>query len=69
MGNVKIIKRIIRNILSKFNLPKMDISDKEYEEYIKEYVNKVGTEKGEPLIVPNENFKRIMSKLNKQKGL
>lgn len=65
MGNVKIIKRIIRNILSKFNLPKMDISDKEYEEYIKEYVNKVGTEKGEPLIVPNENFKRIMSKLNK----
>lgn len=62
---MKIIKRIIRNILSKFNLPKMDISDKEYEEYIKEYVNKVGTEKGEPLIVPNENFKRIMSKLNK----
>ena len=62
---MKIIKRIIRNILSKFNLPKMDISDKEYEDYIKEYVNKVGTEKGEPLIVPNENFKRIMSKLNK----
>ena len=62
---MKIIKRIIRNILSKFNLPKMGISDKEYEEYIKEYVNKVGTEKGEPLIVPNENFKRIMSKLNK----
>ena len=62
---MKIIKKIIRNILSKFNLPKMDISDKEYEEYIKEYVNKVGTEKGEPLIVPNENFKRIMSKLNK----
>ena len=62
---MKIIKRIIRNILSKFNLPKMDISDKEYEQYIKEYVNKVGSEKGEPLIVPNENIKRIMSKLNK----
>lgn len=66
---MKIIKRIIRNILSKFNLPKMDISDKEYEQYIKKYVNKVGSEKGEPLIVPNDNFKRIMSKLNKQKGL
>lgn len=62
---MKIIKRIIRNILSKFNLPKMDISDKEYEENLKEYVDKVGTEKGEPLIVPNDNFKRIMSKLNK----
>lgn len=62
---MKIIKKIIRNILSKFNLPKMYISDKEYEENLKEYVNKVGTEKGEPLIVPNENFKRIMSKLNK----
>ena len=43
----------------------MDISDKEYEENLKEYVDKVGTEKWEPLIVPNENFKRIMSKLNK----
>ena len=62
---MKIIKRIIRNILSKFNLPKMDISNKEYEENLKEYVDKVGTEKGEPLIVPNDNFKRIMSKLNK----
>ncbi len=62
---MKIIKRIIRNILSKFNLPKMDISDKEYEENLKEYVDKVGTEKEEPLIVPNDNFKRIMSKLNK----
>ena len=62
---MKIIKRIIRNILSKFNLPKMDISYKEYEENLKEYVDKVGTEKGEPLIVPNDNFKRIMSKLNK----
>lgn len=62
---MKIIKKIIRNILIKFNLPKMGISDKEYEEYIKEYVNKVGTENGELLIVPNENFKRIMSKLNK----
>ena len=62
---MKIIKKIISNILSKFNLPKMDISDKEYEENIKEYVNKVGTENGEPLIVPNENFKRIISKLDK----
>lgn len=62
---MKIIKKIIRNILSKFNLPKMYISDKEYEENLKEYINKVGTEKGEPLIVPNENFKRIISKLNK----
>ena len=62
---MKIIKWIIRNILSKFNLPKMDISDKEYEESLKEYVDEVGSEKGEPLIVPNENFKRIMSKLNK----
>ena len=62
---MKIIKRIIRNILSKFNLPKMDISYKEYEKNLKEYVDKVGTEKGEPLIVPNDNFKRIMSKLNK----
>ena len=39
---MKIIKRIIRNILSKFNLPKMDISDKEYEESLKEYIDKVG---------------------------
>lgn len=62
---MKIIKRIIRNILSKFNLPKMDISDKEYEEYIKEYVNKVGTENGEPLIVPNENFKKMFNKIIK----
>lgn len=62
---MKIIKKIIRNILNKFNLPKMYISDKEYEENLKEYINKVGTEKGEPLIVPNENFKRIISKLNK----
>ena len=62
---MKIIKRIINNILSKFNLPKMDINDKKYEQYIKEYVNKVGSEKEEPLIVPNDNFKRIMNKLNK----
>ena len=32
---MKIIKKIISNILSKFNLPKMDISDKEYEQHIK----------------------------------
>ena len=62
---MKIIKRIISNILSKFNLPKMYTSDKEYEENLKEYINKVGTEKGEPLIVPNENFKRIISRLDK----
>ena len=62
---MKIIKKIIKKILNKFNLPKIDISDKEYEENLIEYVNKVGTEKGEPLIVPNENFKRIISKLNK----
>ena len=62
---MKIIKWIIRNILSKFNIPKMDISDKEYEESLKEYVDEVGSEKGEPVIVPNKNFKRIMSKLNK----
>ena len=58
-------KKIIRNILSKFNLPKMYISDKEYEENLKKYINNVGIEKAEPLIVPNENFKRIISKLNK----
>ena len=62
---MKIIKRIIRNILSKFNLPKMDISDKKYEENIKEYVNKVGTENGEPLIVPNENLKKMFNKIIK----
>ena len=62
---MKIFKRIIRSILSKFNIPKIDISDKEYEENLKEYINKVGTEKGEPLIVPNENFKKIISKLDK----
>ena len=62
---MKIIKKIIRNILSKFNIPKMDISDKEYEQYIKEYVNKVGSEKGEPLIVPNENFKKMFNKIIK----
>ena len=62
---MKIIKRIIRNILSKFNLPKMDISDKEYEENLKEYVDKVGTEKEEPLIVPNENFKKMFNKIIK----
>lgn len=62
---MKIIKKIISNILSKFNLPKMYTSDKEYEENLKEYVNKVGTEKEEPLIVPNENFKRIISRLDK----
>lgn len=62
---MKIIKWIIRNILSKFNIPKMDISDEEYEESLKKYVDKVGSEKGEPLIVPNENFKKMFNKINK----
>ena len=62
---MKIIKWIIRNILSKFNIPKMDISDEEYEESLKEYVDKVGSEKGEPLIVPNENFKKMFNKIIK----
>ena len=47
----------------------MDISDEEYEESLKEYVDKVGSEKGEPLIVPNENFKKMFNKIIKQKGL
>ena len=38
---MKIIRWIMRNILIKFNLPKMDISDKEYEENLKEYVEKL----------------------------
>ena len=62
---MKIIEKIISSILSKFNLPKMDISDKEYEENLKEYVDKVGTEKGEPFIVPNENFKKMFNKIIK----
>lgn len=57
---MKIIKKIISNILSKFNVPRIDISDKEYEENIKEFIDKVGVEKGEPLIVPNDNFKKII---------
>lgn len=44
---MKIIKKIISSTLSKFNIPKMDITDKEYEESLKEYVDKVGSEKGE----------------------
>ena len=43
----------------------MDISDKECDENIKEYVNKVGTENGEPLIVPNENLKKMFNKIIK----
>ena len=31
----------------------------------KEYVDKVGSEKGEPLIVPNENFKKMFNKIIK----
>ena len=62
---MKIFKKIISNILSKFNLPKMDISDKEYEESLKEYVDKVGSEKGEPLIVQNEKFKKMFNKIIK----
>lgn len=57
---MKIFKNIINKILNKFNIPKTDISDKEYEENLKEFVDKVGTEKGEPLIVPNENFKNMI---------
>ena len=36
----------MRNILIKFNLPKMDISDKEYEENLKEYVEKLKEKQG-----------------------
>ena len=43
----------------------MDISDKEYEENLKEYVDKVGTEKGEPLIIPNESLKKMFNKIIK----
>ena len=59
---MKIFKNIINKILNKFNIPKMDISDKEYKENIKEFVDKVGIEKGEPLIIPNENFKNMILK-------
>lgn len=59
---MKIFKNIINKILNKFNIPKTDISDKEYEENLKEFVDKVVTEKGEPLIVPNENFKNMILK-------
>ena len=41
------------------------LSGKDYEENLKEYVDKVGTEKGEPLIVPNENFKKMFNKIIK----
>ena len=55
----------IESNYTKEQLLKMDISDKEYEENLKEYVDKVGTEKREPLIVPNENFKKMFNKIIK----
>ena len=55
-------KLIINKILNLFNIYKMDISDEEYEDNLKEFVDKVGNEEGEPLIVSNDNFKKILSK-------
>ncbi len=39
-------------------LPKIYISDKEYEKNLKEYVNSIG-EKGEPLIIPTSTSKKL----------
>lgn len=55
-------KFIINKILNLFNIYKIDISDEEYQDNLKKFVDKVGNEEGEPLIVPNDNFKKILSK-------
>ena len=57
----------MRNILIKFNLPKLDISDKEYEENLKEYVEKLKEKQGWFWLVERTNQNE--RKMETYKGL
>lgn len=61
----KFINKILLKIMNKFNIPRMEISDKEYEKGLKKFIDNVGTEKGKPFVVPNKNTKKIIKSLFK----
>ena len=53
----KIINKILLKIMNKFNIPKLEISDKEMLENLEKYCY-IG-EQGEEYIVPNEQTKEL----------
>lgn len=56
---MNLLKKIINKILSKFNIPRMDISDKEYDENFKKFCDRLETAKKEEFVVPLLNKKEM----------
>lgn len=58
----KIINKILLKIMNKFNIPTMDISDKEWEQNLKEFHKRLHNElqNEEAIIVPTEQTKELV---------
>ena len=55
----RIINKILLKIMKRFNIPRMEISDKEYEQNLKEHVDTVCNQNGEECVVPSEQTKKL----------
>ena len=57
----KIINKILLKIMNKFNIPTMDISDKEWEQNLKEFHKRLHNElqNEEAMIVPTKQTKEL----------
>ena len=59
----KIINKILLKIMHKFNIPTMKISDEEYEQNLKEYVDTICDSNGKELVVPSEYSKKLAKEM------
>ena len=68
----RIINKILLKIMNKFNIPKMDISDKEWEQNLKEFHKRIhnGLQNEETRVVPTEQTKELAKIIfsDKEKG-
>ena len=66
----RIINKILLKIMKKFNIPRMETSDKEYEQNLKKYVDTICNPNGEECIVPTEQTKELAKIIfsGKEKG-
>ena len=68
----KIINKILLKIMNKFDIPTMDISDKEWEQNLKEAQERFhnALQNEEALVVPTEQTKELMKIIfsDKEKG-
>ena len=65
----KIINKILLKIMNKFDIPTMDISDKEWEQNLKEFHKKIhnGLQNEEARVVPTEQTKELTNLAIKKK--